>query len=104
MGESRRLCEISKQLWEERKSCLWISTLSTVAPFPRLFFMTLSSARAAFVDTVFAMGGWPVAAQPAFALRPGFGRSARRRGRPCRDLFVDQPLATVTDLHLRLLK
>jgi len=29
--------------------------------------MTLSSARAAFVDTVFAMGGWPVAAQPAFA-------------------------------------
>jgi len=67
MGESRRLCEISKQLWEERKSCLWISTLSTVAPFPRLFFMTLSSARAAFVDTVFAMGGWPVAAQPAFA-------------------------------------
>ena len=49
------------------KSCLWISTLSTVAPIPRLFFMTLSSARAAFVDTVFAMGGWPVAAQPAFA-------------------------------------
>src|SRR6202040_4460945 len=38
MWESRVLCEISKERWEEGKSCLWISPLSTVPPFPQLVF------------------------------------------------------------------
>src|SRR5580692_5170365 len=38
MWESRVRCEISKERWEEGKSCLWISSLSTVPSFPQLFF------------------------------------------------------------------
>jgi hypothetical protein len=34
MWESRGFCEISKERWEEGKSCFWISTLSTTPPFP----------------------------------------------------------------------
>jgi hypothetical protein len=60
MWESRVFCEIPKERWEEGKSCLWISTLSTVPPFPQLSsFITLSPFVSAFVGNVFAMGGWP---------------------------------------------
>ena len=68
MWESRVLCEISKERWEEGKSCLWISTLSTAPPFPQLSsFFTLSSFVTAFVDMVFAMGGSPGAAPASVA-------------------------------------
>lgn len=36
MGESRGLCEISKELWEAWKACFWLSMLSTAPPFPQL--------------------------------------------------------------------
>jgi hypothetical protein len=67
MWESRFFCEISKERWEEGKSCFWISTLSTVPPFPQLFFMALSSRAPAFVHSPFAMGGWPGAASASVA-------------------------------------
>ena len=35
MWESRVVCEISKELGEEGKACLWLSTPSTAPPFPR---------------------------------------------------------------------
>jgi hypothetical protein len=57
MWESRRLCEISKELWKEGESCFWISTLSIAPPFPQLSFIVLSPFAAAFVDNVSAMGG-----------------------------------------------
>src|ERR1035438_2662506 len=38
MWESRVLCEISKERWEEGKFWLWICPLSTVPSFPQLFF------------------------------------------------------------------
>jgi len=63
MWESRRLCEISKERWEEGKSCFWISTLSTAPPFPQLScFISWFPRVPAFVDSVFARGGWPAAA------------------------------------------
>src|SRR5437899_3972417 len=68
MWESRVLCEISKEWWEEGKSCCWICTLSTAPPFPQLSsFLTLSPFLTAFVDRVFAMGGWPGAAPESVA-------------------------------------
>jgi len=36
MGESRRLCEISKELRIGRETCLWFSTRSSVPSFPQL--------------------------------------------------------------------
>ena len=63
MWESRRSCEISKERWEEGKSCFWISTLSTAPPFPQLScFISWFPRVPAFVDSVFARGGWPAAA------------------------------------------
>ena len=63
MWESRRSCEISKERWEEGKSCFWISTLSTAPPFPQLScFISWFPRVPTFVDSVFARGGWPAAA------------------------------------------
>src|SRR5450759_2359444 len=36
MWESRRLCEISKELWIEWETCRWFSTRSIVSSFPQL--------------------------------------------------------------------
>jgi hypothetical protein len=38
MWESRVVCEISKERWEEGEACFWLSTPSTAPPFPQPFF------------------------------------------------------------------
>ena len=68
MWESRRFCEISKERWEEGKS--WFldfhafhhSAISTA-----LLFIARSPCVPAFVDSPFAMGGWPAAAPASVA-------------------------------------
>jgi hypothetical protein len=70
MWESRRHCEISKELWKEGKSCFWISPLSIAPSFPQLSFIVLSPFAAALVDNVSAMGGWPAAAPASVAAAP----------------------------------
>ena len=91
MGISR-FCEIPKERWEEGKSCFWISTLSTVPPFPQLFFIVLFAFLAACVDSVFAMGGWPGAA-PAFVAVAAVWLPRATAGRPAASRFLRASIA-----------
>ena len=50
MWESRRPCEISKELWKGWETCFWFSRLSTAPPFAQLSedllpVLTISAAR-----------------------------------------------------------
>ena len=101
MWESRVVCEISKERWEEGKSCLWISTLSTVPPFPQLAFSLCCPPFRLDLSIAFSPGvaGLRRCRQPPPVLsRLGCRRCRDRRTN--RDFFMAQSLATVTDLHL----
>ena len=99
MWESRGFCEISKERWEEGKSCFWISTLSTTPPFPQLFFSRRCPPSCLHLSITFSprMVRLRRRRHPSRLSRSG-GRRLDSRTR--RDLLVAQSPATVTDLQL----
>ena len=101
MWESRVLCEISKERWEEGKSCFWISTLSTVPSFPQLVFSWRCPPFRLDLSVAFSpwVAGLRRCRQPPSVL-PRLSCHRRCDRRTHRDFFMAQSLATVTDLHL----